>query len=323
MLSPANKKKHPPKLISSAFIATQRNKKRTKNTSPLYRATAAKELEQITACLDLGHSPITSEINGHSPLSLAIQHEQIETVKLFLKNLSATDIINKNKGQNLLHIAATYGSVNSAQCIINHMQTIAPQLVPALINKRNRSGKSPIHVAAWHNKPEFVRWCLLHHIPPSLHSLRGKYILDDYTIRTHIIVKELLEQAQTRSSFMTFALGHRFSKDAKNKLQPSNTQIPLEIIQYIGSFLAKTPRSLFIAEPQKKELCSSLSPRSINAGFPLLWSLARVSRTPQHEPIPSILIAAPEPVLPIIHAYGGDNSDYGDQAPETIDLIEL
>ncbi|KAK2651098.1 hypothetical protein Ddye_018587 [Dipteronia dyeriana] len=87
---------------------------------------------------------------GLYPLHLACENGHVTVMKeLFKKWPDVTEFL-CNKGRNILHFAAKSGNENAVRCILKE------EGMDKLVNKTDKDGNTPFHLAAWHGHSTVV-----------------------------------------------------------------------------------------------------------------------------------------------------------------------
>ncbi|KAK1568439.1 hypothetical protein Q3G72_024521 [Acer saccharum] len=136
----------------------------------LHCAASIGDLEGVHYLLkiDSNGSVVKRNKEGLYPLHLACENGHVKVMKeLFKKWPDATEFL-CNKGRNILHFAAKSGNEIAVRCILNEKG------MDKLVNKMDKDGNTPFHLAALHGHPMVVVALLWDkHLKPDLVNYRG------------------------------------------------------------------------------------------------------------------------------------------------------
>ncbi|KAF8565633.1 hypothetical protein P879_06066 [Paragonimus westermani] len=94
-----------------------------------------------------------TDCEGCSPLHMAVSSGNLELVKICL--LQRADLLAKDlTGQIPLHFACARGDLDCVQLLTE----FRPRLKPRMIREPNNDGRTPMHVAAMHNRIEVIEY---------------------------------------------------------------------------------------------------------------------------------------------------------------------
>ncbi|XP_048137914.1 protein ACCELERATED CELL DEATH 6-like [Rhodamnia argentea] len=102
------------------------------------------------------------DMNGDLPIHIAGKMGQVKLIKLIEKRRAGLHLLNK-QGQTILHVAAKYGKDSVVRYVLKHRD------LETMINERDYTGNTALHLAAIHSQPAAVIALVLdERISPSL-----------------------------------------------------------------------------------------------------------------------------------------------------------
>eukprot|EP00732_Lithocolla_globosa_P005540 Lithocolla_globosa_v1_NODE_5809_length_1180_cov_11.515556.p1 type:complete len:231 gc:universal NODE_5809_length_1180_cov_11.515556:999-307(-) len=109
--------------------------------STLHYAVQANQIEIVDYLLASFHedSEISRDVNGNTPISLAIQHGHMEVFNLLLTKCPQSVKMENSDGWALLHFTARYGRSEVAEILIDKGENI---------DALDKEGNTPLHYAA-------------------------------------------------------------------------------------------------------------------------------------------------------------------------------
>lgn len=205
------------------------NKKIYYNNSILINLCAAKGFNEIIEILlKLGYNQVDDSSDEYaSPLYMACQEGQIETVKFLIKHKA--NIEYKYKGFTPLFIASQKGYID----IVNHLIDCG-----AIINSLGRMGCTPFYVACQENKENVVE--LLYKNGAHIEALYDKNFTPLYVACRHghvNIVNKLISyganinmSSEDGSGCLCVASQHGYNKIVKLLLQQKNINLNINLL---------------------------------------------------------------------------------------------
>ena len=119
--------------------------------TPLHCAASMGYLEGVRYLLGRNASTaIERDKDGFFPIHMASAKGHVHLIQEFHKHWPDVRELLNNKGQNILHVAATSGKLNVVNYILK-----TPEL-ESLINDRDKDGNTPLHLATMHRHPKLV-----------------------------------------------------------------------------------------------------------------------------------------------------------------------
>ena len=133
----------------------------------LHSAAEAGDVTEIESLLALGFSIDRRDGAGATPLMVAADNGKLQAVKCLLKQ-GADPSLQDNSGWNLLHFASEGGNPEVIELMLNHVSSI---------DSINKTGITPLMIAAFTDKLQAVKSLLKQGADPSLQENRGWNVL--------------------------------------------------------------------------------------------------------------------------------------------------
>ncbi len=186
--------------MASSLIknGAQTNKKNSEQCTPLLEAiNSYASSENITLLLENGAHAAVPDMNGLTPLSLAIEKNQPETIRVLLQHNASTS----------LHVAALYGSVDIVKRYIER---------EADKNAKDEKGETALHKACYHGNMEVV-----------------KYLIEEEHVDVNAI--DLWGRTPLHNSLSNATTIMHPNRDADPKLALESHMTPCEVAYYLLS----------------------------------------------------------------------------------------